>query len=288
MNITDPQFLTRLESLYLLARKVIGGSLAADRRSNKKGSGINFADYKEYQFGDDYRNIDWNIFARLESLVVKLFELEEDVSIFILFDISPSMQSKLEYAKCVAAALGYISLCNQDKLTIYSMSDQLFPLIEPCHGKGKVMSVLQTLEQVNTTGKNTNFNDCMKVFQKRHRAPGVCVVISDFFFRDGFEEGLRFLKYSKNDIFCIQVLDPAETSCDYRGDITLECIESGEQRLLTVGPKEKERFEKTLQNWNIKLKNECARYEIGHVKTMTNIPFDNVIQKILRKGGLIA
>ncbi|NLX25993.1 MAG: DUF58 domain-containing protein, partial [Lentisphaerae bacterium] len=87
--LTDPEFLKRLETLFLLTRKVLGGSMRADRRSQRKGSGINFADYAEYHFGDDYRHVDWNIYGRLESLVVKLYEIEEDVTVHFLLDCSP-------------------------------------------------------------------------------------------------------------------------------------------------------------------------------------------------------
>ena len=288
MLLTDPKFLARLESLYLLARKVIGGSLAADRRSQKKGSGILFADYIEYQYGDDYRSIDWNLYARLESLFIKLFEIEEDVSIYILIDCSRSMEQKLDYAKSIIAALGYISLCNQDNLTIYGVSDQLELIMEPSHGKGNIFPMLNALQNLKVSGKATKFNECTKVFQKRHKQSGVCVILSDFFFEDGYSEGLRYLKYSKHDIFSIQTLDPVEMKCDWKGDVNLECIESGDSKNITIGPNEKKLFEKAMHDWNEQLRKECSRHEIGHVQSLTTIPFDEVVQSILRKGGLVS
>ena len=94
--LTDPAFIRRLDSLYLLARKVLGGTLQADRKSTKKGTGITFADYAEYYYGADYRAIDWRVFAKFESLVIKLFELEEDATIYLLVDCSNSMENKFD------------------------------------------------------------------------------------------------------------------------------------------------------------------------------------------------
>ncbi len=104
--LTDSAFIRRLDSLYLLSRKVLGGSLQADRRTTKKGTGITFADYAEYYFGADYRSIDWRVFARFESLVIKLFELEEDATIYILLDCSRSMQSKFLFARQLSSSFG--------------------------------------------------------------------------------------------------------------------------------------------------------------------------------------
>ena len=94
MSLSDSSFISRLETLFLLARRVLGGSLQADRKSNRKGTGITFADYSEYNFGDDFRAIDWQLFAKTDELFIKLFEMEEDATIYILLDASHSMQSK--------------------------------------------------------------------------------------------------------------------------------------------------------------------------------------------------
>jgi len=288
MRLDDPKFLARLESLYLLARRVIGGSLAADRRSQKKGSGINFADYSEYQYGDDYRNIDWNIYARLETLVIKLFELEEDVSIHIFLDISHSMQKKFDYAKQIAAAIAYIALCNQDKLIIDTIDDKLKNLIDPCRGKGKVMSLLKTLQNIELSGSDSNFNHSIEQFQKRQKQSEVCVVISDFFFSEGYKKGLQQMKYKKNDVYCIQILNEEELKCDYLGDLEIECIETGRKRKLTIGPREQEKYNKLMHKWNEDLNKECSKYEIGYIQAVTSKPFDEIVRDILSKGGLIA
>ncbi|EDM27437.1 hypothetical protein LNTAR_04976 [Lentisphaera araneosa HTCC2155] len=288
MLLTDPQFIKRLEMLALLARKVLNGELKADRKSNKKGSGTTFADYQEYSQGDDLRNIDWNIAARLEQLVIKLFELEEDVQINILLDLSHSMASKQLYAKQLAAALSYIALSNTDRLTVYGIADSLQTVLKPSHGKSKIFPMLNSLEESILFGQDTKFLTSIKTLQAKLKRPAVCVVISDFLVEDGYKKALDLLRWSKNDVFCIQVLDPSELDCNLRGDLELECVETKAMKKVTVSPAEAAKFNQLMAEWNETLKNDCAKSGIGLIQTTTETPFETVIQSILRRGGLVA
>ena len=287
MLLTDPEFIQRLEMLHLLARQVLGGTLKADRQSDKKGSGILFADYSEYRQGDDYRSIDWNIYARLENLVVKLYELEEDVSIYILLDLSRSMHAKSEYACKLAAALGYIALSNADRLAVYALADVLLPVLDPCHGKGTIFTMLRALSEAEEYGHDTRLTECAKAFLARCRRRGVCVVISDFFVPGGYEEGLNLLRYSRHDVFCLQVLDPAELTCPWKGDVELECVETQRRRRVVISPAETARFAAAVRQWNDALRRQCVRSEIGFARAEIDVPFEDVIQRILRRGGLV-
>lgn len=286
--LTDPEFLRRLETLFLLTRKVLGGSLHADRRSTRKGSGINFADYAEYHAGDDYRHVDWNIYGRLESLVVKLYELEEDVTVHLLLDCSHSMESKSLFARQVVAALGYIALASHDRVSIYSVSDRFDVLMRPSHGRGKVFPMLRTLETAPLTGHATDLSAGARAFQQHVKRPGVCVLVSDFLVPDGYSEALKLLQWGRHDVFCIQTLNPSEIHCDWKGDVELECVESGARRKVTITPSEATRYERLFADWNRDLKQECARRGIGFVQAFSDVPFDRVVEVILRKGGLVA
>ena len=286
--LTDPDFIKKLETLSLLSRKVLGGTLKADRKTRKKGSGINFADYVEYNYGDDYRNIDWNIYARLENMVIKLFELEEDVRIYILLDLSPSMKSKLIYAKKLAAALSYIALNNLDRLAIYGISDHLEVIFKPGHGRNKLFPMLEALENAECYGHNTIFEEPFKKFYLRHRRPGVCVLVSDFFVPGGYAKAMDYLTWNKHEVFCIQVINPDEQQCTVRGDVEFQCVETKAIKKVTVGPLEAARFAAAMKEWNEGLKRTCAGKGIGLVPTSTSIPFETVIQDILRRGGLVS
>lgn len=287
-SLTDPAFIQRLESLFLLARRVLGGTLQADRKSRKKGTGITFADYAEYRLGDDYRAIDWRVFARFDQLVIKLFELEEDATIYLLCDASPSMENKLTIARQLTAALGYIGLQCMDRVAIYSLADHLQCIQEVGRGKGKVFGMLRSLEELTPFGSDTDFTACTKEFQARHRKKGVVIAISDFLFPSGFENGLKRLSGLGHDVFAIQVQDPADQVCDWKGDVEIQCSETNARERLTITRREVEAYETAIQNWNENLAKECARRGIGLATTSIEDEFDAVIQGILRRGGLVA
>ncbi|MCP3965511.1 MAG: DUF58 domain-containing protein [Lentisphaerae bacterium] len=287
LKLTDPEFIRKLEMLSLLTRKVLGGTLKADRKTLKKGSGTTFADYTEYNFGDDYRSIDWNIYARLENLVIKLFELEEDLHIYLLVDFSRSMLSKTVFAKQLAAAIGYIALNNLDRLTVYGLADHLQPIIRPSHGRSRVMPMLRALESTECFGEDTDFEQCIKEFQSRGHRPGLCVVISDFFVHGEFEKALDYLVWNRHDLFCLQVSSPQDFKCELRGDIELQCVETGESKRVTIGPAEAARFAETVKEWNLKVQRSCERRGIGFSSASVTIPFELIIQNILRHGGLV-
>lgn len=286
--LTDPAFIRRLDSLYLLARKVLGGSLQSDRRTTKKGAGITFADYAEYYFGADYRSIDWRVFGRFESLVIKLFELEEDATIYLLLDCSRSMQSKFLYARQLAAALGYIALNSLDRLALYGLSSTLNPLLDAARGRGRVLQFLRALEEAETSPGDTLFNDCSRVFQARHRRRGMVIVLSDFLFPGGFEDGLKYLQYHKHDVYCLQIQDENDLRCDFTGDVRLHCVETDQSRPVTISSREARLYEQAVADWNRQLQQCCARRGIGLASTTPASPFEMVIQDILRRGGLVA
>jgi uncharacterized protein (DUF58 family) len=286
--LTDPSFIRRLDSLYLLARKVLGGSLQADRKSIKKGTGTTFADYSEYYYGADYRAIDWRVYGRFESLVIKLFELEEDATIYLLLDSSRSMESKYLYARKLAAALGYIALRSLDRLAVYGMADTLAPLMESCRGSAKTLQFLRALETSSTFGGNTQFSSCARVFQARHHRRGLVIVLSDFLFPEGFEEGLQYLQFHKHEVYCLQIQDENDTQCHLKGDIELQCVETGQCKRVTISPREARRYQKAVIDWNERLRVCCAQNGIGLTSTTTTPSFETVIQDMLRRGGLVA
>jgi uncharacterized protein (DUF58 family) len=286
--LTDPEFIRKLEMLSLLSRRVLGGSIKADRKSQKKGSGTTFADYSEYNFGDDYRSIDWKIYARLENLVIKLFEMEEDLHIYVFLDLSKSMQEKLDYSKQLAAAISYIALNNMDRLTIYGLADSLRNVMNPSHGRNRIFPMLSALEQAECFGEDTNLEQCVRTFQARHKRPGLCVLISDFFIRDGYEKALDYLVWNRHDVYCLQVADPEDLACKYRGDVEFQCVETGKLKKVTIGPLEAARFAAAVNEWNVQLQQACARRGIGFARASVKVPFEEIIQGILRRGGLVA
>ncbi|MGJ8672798.1 DUF58 domain-containing protein [Rubritalea sp.] len=287
LSLTDTKFISQLDALYLLAQRILKGNLQADRRTERKGSGIDFADYSEYQHGDDYRAIDWKVYARNEQLLVKLFEVEEDTTVYILLDTSPSMQSKLDGAKKLAASLGYIALNSLDRLASYSLSDKLEHIMPPSRGRGKTLPFLRSLESLEVSGSDTRFSQCCKSLQARHRKRGIVIVISDFLFPNGYNDGLRTLQSAGHDIYCLQIHDPADLKCDWLGDANLYCSETGDHQKVTITEAEAAAYTKAMKNWNDSLKTYCKRKGIGLTTVTSEDAFDDVIQGLLRRGGLV-
>lgn len=287
MKLTDPQFISRLDALYLLARRVLGGSMQADRRTTRKGSGIDFADYAEYQHGDDYRAIDWRVYGRLEQLLIKLFEVEEDTSVYLLMDHSPSMESKFIEAKRLVAALGYIALNSLDRVALYGISDQLRPILPLSRGRAKALPFLSAVEEAEIQGKDTSFTQCCKSLRARHRKKGIVLIISDFLFPSGYAEGLRILQGMKHDIFCLQIHDPADLECDWLGDALLTCTETGEVKKVTVNETQAATYNRLIKEYNEGLRTHCRGKGIGLTSITKEENFETVVQSLLRKGGLV-
>jgi len=285
-SLTGAGFIRRLETLFLLVRRVLGGSMQADRKSTRKGTGITFADYAEYRLGDDYRAIDWRVYARFDELVIKLFELEEDATVYILLDLSRSMAAKTGMARRLAAALGYIGLNCQDRVAVYGMADELRPLLEASRGRSHVLPFLRSLETASEFGMDTDFSVCVRTLQARHRKRGLVVVISDFFFPKGFEEGLKRLSGLGHDVHALQVLSEEDLVCHQKGDVELECVETGNLRRVTITSREADAYAGAVKDWNERLRVECAKRGIGFTRTMADEAFDEVIRAILQKGGL--
>ncbi|MGJ8634284.1 MAG: DUF58 domain-containing protein [Luteolibacter sp.] len=287
-SLTDPGFIRQLEALNLLARRVLRGSLQADRKTERRGTGITFADYAQYNPGDDYRAIDWKIYARTEELLIKLFEVEEDTTVYVLFDCSRSMQSKFGYAQKFAAGLGYIALNGMDRVVVHGMADKLTTIVDGARSRSQVFKFLRDLENAETYGVDTDFTACARAFQARRRKKGVVLVISDFLYPGGYEEGLKFLQWAGHDVFALQVHDAADLDCPHLGDLEIECVETGTKQRVTVTEKEARLYREAIQKWNDDLKSECAKRGIGLASTTTDVPFEVVIQSMLRKGGLVA
>ncbi len=287
MLLTDPEFVRRLESLYLLTRKVLGGTLQADRRTVKKGSGVTFADYAEYSYGDDHRSIDWRVYARLESLLIKLFEVEEETTFSLMLDCSRSMATKLDHAKQLVAAIGYIGLHTMDRIVLYGMAEGVSTLLRPSHGRGRTFPFLRALENTGPVDGGTDLDAATRGIGHRTRRRGAVVVVSDFLFPGGFERGLDYLRWQGHEVFCIQVQDDRDRRWEQLGDVELECVETGGRRRVTVTPEQARRYEEAVEAWNRALKQACDKRGIGLIQTTPEVRFERVIDDILRRGGLV-
>ncbi|HEY0192024.1 MAG TPA: DUF58 domain-containing protein [Kofleriaceae bacterium] len=290
-KLFDDRFLRTLEHLHLVSRKVFAGNLRAERRTRKVGSGIEFADHRTYARGDDFRYIDWNLYGRLDKLLLRLFEEEEDLHIYILIDVSDSMAigsplPKLHYAMQVGAALTYVGLANLDRVSIIPFAGKLIDRLPPARGKNRIFRVFDFLRNCDIGGK-TELAECMKTFVAQHKRRGLAVVISDFYDPDGFEQGLNTLRYNKFEPFVLQVYDHREAEPQLHGDLALVDCETGDTREVTVSKSLLEAYQREHERYCQELEAYCTKYAMPFFRTHTSIPFDELVLKIFRSGGFL-
>ncbi len=191
MALFDSDFLKKLEYLSLVSRRVFRGQLLAQRRTMQLGGGIEFADHREYYPGDDFRYLDWNVFARHGELLLKRFQEEEDLHVYLLLDCSRSMAFgdpvKFDYARQVAAALGYIALADLDRVAVVAYAGDIVADLPLTRGKGRILSLLKFLEGLQTQGTATDLARVVKNFVHRGQRRGLAIVLSDLFDPSGFQ-----------------------------------------------------------------------------------------------------
>src|SRR6059036_1963639 len=174
--LLSPDFLTRLEQLELVSRKIFLGRLKGERRSKRKGQSVEFADYRNYVVGDDLRFLDWNLYARLDRLFIRLFMEEEDLHFYVLIDNSLSMDfgapTKLHYAKQIAAALGFIGLVNLDRVVIEAFNDRLTQSLPAVRGRRSLFRVLDFLQKLEPAGPS-NLKESLRAFSLKSSGKGV-------------------------------------------------------------------------------------------------------------------
>jgi uncharacterized protein (DUF58 family) len=289
-GLFDERFLRTLEHLHMVSRKMFAGNLRAERRTRKVGSGIEFADHRTYARGDDFRYIDWNLYGRLDRLLLRLFEEEEDLHIYILIDCSDSMAignpPKMHYAMKVGAALSYVGLANLDRVALLPFSDHVLGRMPPARGKNRIFRVFEFLRNVEIGG-TTGIADAMKTFVSQHKRRGLAVLISDFYDPAGFEEGINTLRYNKFEPFVLQVYDLKEATPNLHGDLALVDCETGELREVTVSKALLDQYTKEHERYCKQIEDFCTARAVPFFRTHTAIPFDDLVLQIFRSGGFL-
>lgn len=289
-ELFDDEFQRKLDYLAIVSRKVFAGKLRAERRTKKSGSGVEFADHREYAAGDDFRYLDWNVYRRLGRLLVRLYEEEEDLSIYFVLDASSSMGfgdgRKLRYAKQLTAALAYVGLANLDRITIVSTTDRVEDRMPTARGKARIFKVLQFLRSVEANG-TTDLGDAMKTFVAQHKRRGLVVVLSDLYDPAGFERGINVLRYNKFEPFVLHVVDDSDGKPRLAGDVRLYDCETGEEREVTATPRLLEKFHEAYEGYLAEVKRFCAEHQVSYFAADVSVPFDELILRVLRRGGFL-
>jgi uncharacterized protein (DUF58 family) len=286
----DDEFQRKLESLALVSRRVFSGRLRADRRTKKSGSGVEFADHRDYQPGDDFRALDWNVYQRFGRLLVRLYEEEEDLAIYFILDASASMAfgegKKAAYAKKVVAALAYVGLANLDRISIVTTTDRVLDRLPETRGKARIFKAFRFLREVRSTG-TTDLGDAMKTFVAQNKRRGLAVLVSDLYDPGGFEKGINILRYNKFDPFVVHVIDPADARPKLHGDVLVYDCETGDEREVTVTARMLERFGQAHAKYLAEVERFCTTHQVPYTAASVDVPFDEMILRVFRRGGFL-
>lgn len=285
-----PDFLTRLEYLSIMSKRVFRGSLLAQRRTMQMGAGIEFSDHREYAYGDDLRYLDWNIYARHGDLLLKRFQEDQDLHVYLLLDCSRSMAfgqpAKFDLARHLVAALAYIALADLDRIAVVAYADGIIAEFPMTRGKARILPLMRFLESMPTSGEDTNLGRTVQGLLHRGSRGGLGVIVSDLFDEHGFQIGLDQLRYRRFDAHVLQLHDPLEADPNLLGDVELEDIESNSVRKVTVTEKNLRDYKQRFQQHQQAVRDYCTNYGLGCTQTPSIVPFDELVMSMMRLSAV--
>ncbi len=287
----DSDFLKKLEYLSLISRRVFRGQLLAQRRTKQLGGGVEFADHRDYVFGDDLRYLDWNVYARFGHHLIKRFEEEEDLHVYFFLDCSRSMHfgrpNKFDYAREITAALAYIALADLDRISVVAFAENILDVFPLTRGKQHILSLMRFLERCETGGSATNLANVVREFSHRKQRSGLAVVVSDLFDPAGFQQGIDLLRFQQYEPSLIQIHDQSEAQPQLRGDLRLIDMETGRERNATVSESVLRRYKAKFGEFLDSVKKYCIGNGFGCTISQTQIPFDQLILRMMREAGAV-
>jgi len=310
MSLLTPELLRRLEQFQLLAARRAKSSAKGERRSRARGQSVEFADHRSYVPGDDFRYLDWNLFGRLDKLFLKLYEEERELPVRIFLDASESMTfgepRKFDFARQVAAAIGYVALCGFDRVSVIpfpnaegrtknvetAASDQsaignrqsaIEGALRSVRGKKSSMQFFANLNAL-TAGGGADFNEALRRGALEARHTGLAIVLSDFLDPAGYEAGLTALVGRGFQVNVVQILAPEELAPTTFGDLRLVDSESGGLQEVTFGRYRMKSYQQTVQNFIQRLREFTTKRGINFFMAPSNMDLQDLLLKQLRKS----
>jgi uncharacterized protein (DUF58 family) len=286
----DVEFLRKLERLRLIAKRLSWANAKGEHPSSRKGFSLEFSDYRRYQHGDDLRYVDWNVYRRLDRLLLKVFTAEEEMNVYLLIDTSRSMAEglppKIDYAKKVAAALGYIGLKNLDRIGGASFSSALQAPLTLARGRKQILRLFSFLGSLSCSGE-TNLRAAVHSFTNLFPHSGLVVIVSDLFDPGGWRASIEELAIKKYQLLVIHILEPQELNPKPWGDVALNDVESGRERRVFLDADLVRRFKEELASYFREIETVCGGHRIDYVRTTTETPFDEFVLQTLRQASSV-
>jgi uncharacterized protein (DUF58 family) len=289
-TLLSPELLARLERMELVSRKIFRGRMKGERRSPRKGQSVEFADFRSYVPGDDLRFVDWNTYARLERLFLKLFLEEEDLHFYALIDASDSMlfgePTKLRYAVQLAAALGFVGLVRGDRVKIETLGQPHRRPAPVFRGRRSLWRMLDHLEGIGPEPPIT-LAQGVKNFCIRNPGKGIIVLLSDLMDKSGFEAALKYLASRDMDVYVIQILSAEELDPAVDGDLRLIDCEDGDVAEVSVSAALIKRYKQMLSALVGTARDFCNRRGMVYLLARNEVPVEDLITGYLRTRGLV-
>jgi len=289
-TVFDEGFLRQLERLVLLMKSPVRGGLKGGRRSVKRGQSVEFADFRDYSLGDDLRQLDWNVYARLERLFVKLFVEEEDVTVTLLVDASASMAvgrpSKLRFAQRAAAALGYIGLASEDRVSVAVLTGRTARRQPSLRGSGRLFRLLANLSAVDAGRGQTDLVAAARHAAAQLSGRGVLILISDLL-DPGADRVIRELAATNSELIVLHVLSPEELDPQLEGDLRLVDAETGDGIDVTVDLATIDSYKARLAAWQEAFADLAAKRRASYVPVSSDLPLLELVSAELRRRRVL-
>lgn len=289
-HLFNEEFLRRLEHLDIVTRRPVAGHMRGSHRSRRTGSGMVFSDYRPYTAGDDTRNLDWGIFLRLDRLILRLFEEEADLPVYLFVDASASMgfgePGKFDFARRMAAAFAYLALLNYDRVSVVAWADGIAKELPARRGRTQVWPVFRFLEGLQPAA-GTQMQAALRNYFGARRTRGLVILLSDFMDREGFAPAAQWLSQFRHDVFAIQLLSPQELMPDLPEQVMLVDSETAAADTLQVTPALLAAYREALQAHCDDIERTCRRHGWAHMLARTDAPFEDLMLKGLREHGML-
>ena len=288
--VLSEEFLRQLEHLALVTRRPVAGHLRGHHRSRRTGVGMVFTDYRPYSPGDDTRNLDWGTYMRLDRLILRLFEEEADLPIYIFVDVSKSMgigdPRKLDFACRFAAALGYVGLINHDRVSLVAFSDGVLSEMPARRGKNQMWRTLHFLDRLEPDGRTSLQNAFRKFFGAR-RTRGLVIVASDFLDAAGFEPAFQVIRRFGHDVFAAHIVCPEDRDPAFGDDVVLVDSEDGSSLKAHLTPELLQSYRTGFTKYCSEIEAFCRSHGWGYLRADTDAPFERLMMHALRTEGLL-
>ena len=296
VSYLNDQFFSRLETLALNLRSDLAGYFGGKHLVSTYGQTVEFADYREYQLGDDIRRIDWNLYSRFEKYFLKLFTDERQMQVQIFLDCSASMgkdnEAKSSYAIATAAALGFLAVQDMDRLSFHFMrenkSDNPFGSLV---GKNAFFRAMGAIEKMEFDGE-IDIEACVKNCPTTGSNNGLTVIISDFLTESDWKKAVEYLRYKRRQVLLVQILTPDEIDPSYDGRVNLIDVESVDladvkNMKMKITRSMLKAYEEAMRDFKQDIKNFCSKRDADFISLRTDEPIERVLFSELLKVGIM-